>query len=262
MSKVKKDDKGITHNPTFVVVVGFILTSVLGGAITWFVQNSINDRLQWEKDSATRKEAVRAISNFIFERRANAVLLISALNYDSPIDDIRADKALYDKSKVQWDGSIKATTFQVINVVGPSYQKVIDGLMNSEGPVRRIFAALDDCIDQAYRAKLAGHAPRDEFADCRGTIRAHPPGTAEKIIDRELLVDRCVAAVVDISWTFANREVNDLEKRKAIDAFNTQTPAPCSYFLDGCPISVKLNNEMVTSTPSLECKSPHTKTAQ
>ena len=81
---------------------------------------------------------------------------------------------MYDESKVQRDGSIKATTFQVMNVAGPNYQKVVAGLMNSEGPIRQIFAALDNCIDEAYLARLAGHVPKVIFENCKGNTRATP----------------------------------------------------------------------------------------
>jgi len=124
----------VSRHPLFLTLIGFVLTSILGGYLTyWF--NYQNQK--HEIDTSTRNNAIAAVSDLsdlVNERRERAVLVISSIRRGAPETEIDARKLAYDEAYIRWNAKVPGDLLRVRAGLGlsyrSSYERYIDGLAN------------------------------------------------------------------------------------------------------------------------------------
>jgi len=164
-------DPGFSRHPLFLALLGFVLTSILGGYLTyWFnYQNQ-----QYGLEASTRNNAIEAVtdlSNIVNERRERAALVISSIRRSASEEETNARKLAYDESYIRWNAKVPGDLLRIRAGLGvsyrSSYERYIDGLTNFNillygtdaykllhgqqiSPQPGLFSAMDDCLTRAF----------------------------------------------------------------------------------------------------------------
>jgi hypothetical protein len=124
----------VSRHPLFLTIVGFVLTSIIGGSLTyWF--SSLSQEHQIEE--TTRNSAISAvgdIAELVSERRQRASLLIREIERGAAQKEAEALKAAYDEAFVRWNVKLPSAILRVKAGLGSKYplfvDRYIDGLVN------------------------------------------------------------------------------------------------------------------------------------
>lgn len=119
--------------------------------------------------SEARQSAVRDFSTFIYERRARAELLASALLRGAPQAEVTERKQLYDQTYVRWNTNHQANLLLIRQVLGEQGYSEFENLVEFR-LVIKVFKPLDDCLTSAYDRRLRGGDPNPILRGCRATV--------------------------------------------------------------------------------------------
>ena len=124
----------VLRHPLFLALVGFALTGILGGYLTYWFNNQNKEH---EIEASTRNNALTAVSDLsdlVNERRERAVLVVSSIRRGAPEVEINARKLAYDEAYVRWNAKVPGDLLRIRAGLGlsyrSSYERYIDGLTN------------------------------------------------------------------------------------------------------------------------------------
>ena len=137
------------RHPLVNIVLGFILTGVLGTAIT---QNFLDQREQ-EKLRAQlvidKKQAVIQFSKINEERRVHGELVLNALRGNANSDELKAAKKEYDKAYVTWSVERPATLMLFRELLSPENYQLVKSRFE-ESLVGKVFNPIRQCLRKSF----------------------------------------------------------------------------------------------------------------
>ena len=136
--------------PLLIFVLGFVVNQSIRSRDDVLKQAETN-RLRSEQ----RQTAVQNLSRFIYERRARAEMLASALRRNVSLEEIIERKKLYDDVYVRWNANHQANLLLVRQLLEEKQYSEFEALLEFH-LVRNIFAPLDQCLTSAYDRRLGG----------------------------------------------------------------------------------------------------------
>jgi len=164
------------RHPLVNVVLGFILTGVLGTAITQhFMDQREQEKLRAQM-ALDRKEAIQQFSRVNAERKVRAEMLLQALRDNSNGDEVKTAIQEYENAYVAWSVERPGTLLLFRDLLSPeNYQLVKNGFEESlEGkifnPMRRCLStALSQGDDREAVNKTLKSCRIDELLELSGT---------------------------------------------------------------------------------------------
>ena len=105
----------------------------------------------------SRRLSVQNLSDLIYERRARAGMVVSALRRNADLDEVRYRKRAYDEVFVEWNKRIAQNVFQIRELVGEREMSTAE--QDFQELLVRPLSQIDLCLTKAYDLKLAGQDP-------------------------------------------------------------------------------------------------------
>ena len=199
------------------MVLGFILTGVLGTAITQhFLDQREQERLRAQVALDT-KQAIQQFSKLNEERKVRAEMLLRDLRSDSNGDEVKTAKQEYEKAYVAWSVERPSTLLLFRDLLSSeNYQLVKTGF--NESLVGKIFSPIRLCLTTAL-----GHG--DDRAAVNSTLEAC---RIDELLELSSTCSLALAAAVsDLAGTrsewFSTEDMAELQKR-ARDSISKQCP--------------------------------------
>lgn len=154
------------RHPIVNVVLGFILTGVLGTAITQhFMDQREQEKLRAQM-ALDRKQAVQQFSSVNAERKVRAEMLLQALRDNSNGDELKTAIQEYENAYVTWSVERPGTLLLFRDLLSPeNYQLVEKGFEESlEG---KIFSPIRRCLSTALAQSGDRQAVNQTLESCR-----------------------------------------------------------------------------------------------
>lgn len=177
---------GILGHPLTSVIVGFMLTGVIGwGLTTGYAehQRTLADR-QAQYDGSNK--AIQDVARLIYHRYACATMLLSSLRREAPLDELRMRKGEYDTTVVEWMTNLDATLRIMQGISGDvtygKLQLTVDKVLGQN------LNKIDECLTDAYDDRLSDHS------DAHAVIKALNDC---RVDERLTLVRQTNSAIID-----------------------------------------------------------------
>jgi len=139
------DRKSWLEHPLASVVLGFILTGVLGTAITQhFLDRREQERLRAQV-AIDRKQAIQQFSRLNEERKVRAEMLLMALRSDSNDDEVKTARQDYEKAYVAWSMERPGTLLLFRDLLSSENYQIIETRF-TESLVEKIFTPIRLCL--------------------------------------------------------------------------------------------------------------------
>ena len=143
-----------------------ILFALASAAINGLVTASIGAWLAQTYARATqRQEAIKLMSNLIYERRTRAGMVVSSLRRLADTEELKHRKRLYDEVYVDWNKNVRLNLFVIREVMGEKALSVFE--QDFEELLVRPLSQIDNCLTSAYDLKLAGKEPLPILEICQ-----------------------------------------------------------------------------------------------
>jgi hypothetical protein len=204
-------------HPLVNMVIGFILTGVLGTAITQhFMDQREQERLRAQFALDT-KQAIQQFAKLNQERKVRAEMLLKALRSGSNDDEVKVARQAYEKAYVAWSVERPGTLLLFRDLLSSeNYELVETGF--KESLVGKIFSPIRLCLTTAL-----GHG--DDRVAATRTLEAC---RIDELLERSSTCSLALAAAVsDLAGTrsdwVSTEEVAELQKR-ARDSIGKQCP--------------------------------------
>ena len=136
--------RSVLRHPLAVTIFGFLLTFVIGSAIT----SNVAERQQRDQLRREALEAVRDVSRIASERTERMTLLTSALRRDASQRVLTERKRLYDDSYVVWNANLHRNYLYFREAFGYTFRTFAEFAIDQS--LGQIFTIYDDCLTQAY----------------------------------------------------------------------------------------------------------------
>lgn len=182
--------ESIFRHPLATMVVGFLLTGVVGTLLTNHFAESRQAEAKALEQRDARRKAVLELSRLSSERVTRAELLGVALERHASVEVICELKKLYDEAEANWLLNRQAALLLAREVLGAddydSFRKEVETRVG-----KRRMLPLRDCLDQACTQAMSGGDGAATWKSCRGA---------------ELLKDcrPCNEAVLDLFYDLAS----------------------------------------------------------
>jgi hypothetical protein len=158
----------VSRHPLFLTIMGFLLTGILGGLLTYYLNNQNHKQ---EIENSTRNNALAAVSDLsdvVNERRECAELVISSIQRGAPEVEVDARKSAYDEAYIRWNVKVLGDLLRIRAGLGQSYKSsyetYIDGLTNfnmllsaadpskppPEHAIPGLRSVMDTCLTNAF----------------------------------------------------------------------------------------------------------------
>jgi len=205
------------RHPLVNVVLGFILTGVLGTAITQhFLDRREQERLRAQV-TLDRKQAIQQFSMLNEERKVRAEMLLKALRSHSSNDEVKTARQEYEKAYVAWSVERPGTLLLFRDLLSSeNYQLVETGFQ--ESLVGKIFSPIRLCLTTSL-----GHG--DDWEAVNRTLEAC---RIDELLELSSTCSLALAAAVsDLAGTHSEwvstEDTAELQKR-ARDSIGKQCP--------------------------------------
>jgi hypothetical protein len=139
-----------------------LVSAVLNGLVTasigaWLAQTYAR--------AQQRQEAVKQMSNLVYERRTRAGMVVSSLRRLADTDELRHRKRLYDEVYVDWNKNVRHNLFVIRDVMGAKALSAFE--QDFEELLIHPMSLIDNCLTKAYDLKLAGTDPLPVLEACQ-----------------------------------------------------------------------------------------------
>ena len=205
------------RHPLVSMVLGFILTGVLGTAITQhFLDQREQERLSAQV-ALDSKQAIQQFSKLNEERKVRAEMLLKALRSDSNDDELKTAGQAYEKAYVAWSVERPGTLLLFRDLLSSeNYQLVETGI--TESLVGKIFSPIRLCLTTSL-----GHG--DDRVAATRTLEAC---RIDELLELSSTCSLALAAAVsDLAGTHSEwvstEDTAELQKR-ARDSIGKQCP--------------------------------------
>jgi len=211
------DQESWLRHPLVSMVLGFILTGVLGTAITQhFLDQREQEKLRAQA-TLDRKQAIQQFSRLNEARKVRAEIMLKALRGDSNDDAVKTARQEYEKAYVDWSVERPSTLLLFRDLLSSENYQLVETRF-TESLMGKIFSPIRLCLTTSL-----GH----------GNDRAAVQRTLEACRIDELLElsSTCslalAAAVSDLAGTHSEwvstEDLTELQKR-ARDSIGKQCP--------------------------------------
>jgi hypothetical protein len=143
-----------------------ILFALASAAINGLVTASIGAWLAQTYARATqRQEAIKLMSNLIYERRTRAGMVVSSMRRLADTDELKHRKRLYDEVYVDWNKNVRLNLFVIREVMGEKALSAFE--QDFEELLIHPMSLIDNCLTKAYDLKLGGQDPLPVLEACQ-----------------------------------------------------------------------------------------------
>jgi hypothetical protein len=143
-----------------------ILFALASAAINGMVTASIGAWLAQTYARATqRQEAIKLMSNLIYERRTRAGMVVSSVRRLADTEELKHRKRLYDEVYVDWNKNVRLNLFVIREVMGEKALSAFE--QDFEELLIHPMSLIDNCLTKAYDLKLAGQDPLPVLEACQ-----------------------------------------------------------------------------------------------
>jgi hypothetical protein len=143
-----------------------ILFALASAAINGLVTASIGAWLAQTYARATqRQEAIKLMSNLIYERRTRAGMVVSSMRRLADTEELKHRKRLYDEVYVDWNKNVRLNLFVIREVMGEKALSAFE--QDFEELLIHPMSLIDNCLTKAYDLKLAGTDPLPVLELCQ-----------------------------------------------------------------------------------------------
>ena len=163
---MSKDRTAWLKHPLINMLVGFLLTGVLGTALTQhFLDQREQERLRAQVALDT-KQAIQQFSKLNEERKVRAEIMLTALRSTSSPDEIKPVRQAYEKAYVAWSVERPGTLLLFRNLLSSeNYQLVETGIR--ESLAGKIFDPIRLCMITALGHRDDRAAVKESLEVCR-----------------------------------------------------------------------------------------------
>lgn len=205
------------RHPLVSMVLGFILTGVLGTAIT---QHFLDQREQEKLRAQTaldRKQAIQQFSSLNEARKVRAEIMLKALRGDSDDDAVKTARQEYEKAYVAWSVERPGTLLLFRDLLSSENYQLVETRF-TESLVGKIFSPIRLCLTTSL-----GHG--DDRAAVHRTLEAC---RIDELLELSSTCSLALAAAVsDLAGTHSEwvstEDLTELRKR-ARDSIGKQCP--------------------------------------
>lgn len=155
----------LSRHPLAVVVVGFLLTGVVGTFLSNRITERQRDRERFLQITDARRTAIQDFARTLYERRARTDMLASSLRRHAPENELSERKRLYDEIYVRWEKDLQPNLFMIRSAMESDDYTTLEG--DVESKLAPLLRQLDTCITVAYDARLQGGNPSAQLSSCR-----------------------------------------------------------------------------------------------
>lgn len=155
----------LSRHPLTVVIVGFVLTGVVGTFLSNRFAEKQRDRERFLQVTDARRTAIQDFARTLYERRARTDMLASALRRHAPESELGERKRLYDEIYVRWEKDLQPNLFMIRSAMESDDYTTLEG--DVESRLAPLLRQLDTCITAAYDAHLQGANPSTQLNSCR-----------------------------------------------------------------------------------------------
>lgn len=142
-----------------------IAFALVSAAINGVVTASVGAWLaQTYSGFQSRRQSVQGIADLIYERRARAGMVVSALRRNAELDEIKYRKRAYDEVFVEWNKRIQQNVFQIRELVGERDVSLTE--QEFQDLVVRPLSYIDTCLTKAYDLRVGGQEPLATLESC------------------------------------------------------------------------------------------------
>jgi hypothetical protein len=143
-----------------------ILFALASAAINGLVTASIGAWLAQTYARATqRQEAIKLMSNLIYERRTRAGMVVSSMRRLADPEELKHRKRLYDEVYVDWNKNVRLNLFVIREVMGEKALSAFE--QDFEELLIHPMSLIDNCLTKAYDMKLGGQDPLPVLEACQ-----------------------------------------------------------------------------------------------
>jgi hypothetical protein len=143
-----------------------ILFTLISAALNGLVTASIGAWLAQTYARATqRQDAIKQMSNLIYERRTRAGMVVSSLRRLADTEELKHRKRQYDEVYVDWNKNVRLNLFVIREVMGEKAISVFE--QDFEELLVRPLSQIDNCLTSAYDLKLSGKDPLLMLETCQ-----------------------------------------------------------------------------------------------
>ena len=214
---MSEDRTSWLRHPLVNMVLGFILTGVLGTAIT---QHFLDQREQEKLRAQVALDKKQAIQQFIRlneERKVRAEILLKALRSEPSIDEVKIARQEYEKAYVAWSVERPGTLLLFRDLLSTENYQLVETRF-TESLVGKIFSPIRLCMTTSL-----GHV--DDRAAVNRTLEAC---RIDELLELSSTCSLALAAAVsDLAGTrsewVSTEEIAELQKR-ARDSIGKQCP--------------------------------------
>ena len=214
---MSEDRTSWLRHPLVNMVLGFILTGVLGTAIT---QHFLDQREQEKLHAQVALDKKQAIQQFIRlneERKVRAEILLKALRSESSVDEVKTARQDYEKAYVAWSVERPGTLLLFRDLLSTENYQLVETRF-TESLVGKIFSPIRLCLTTSL-----GHV--DDRAAVNRTLEAC---RIDELLELSSTCSLALAAAVsDLAGTrsdwVSTDDMAELQKR-ARDSIAKQCP--------------------------------------
>jgi hypothetical protein len=143
----------VLSTPLVLTFIGFGLTGI--GA-TYFSKH-LDDLAKARDESSTKMarsiEAVREITDLLYERRTRGTMVVSSITRHAAPSEIIERKRAYDDAYVRWNTKLQSNILRIRNAFGHQRSSSYENYLNTY--VVSLLSALDSCLANAYDLSLS-----------------------------------------------------------------------------------------------------------
>ncbi len=184
----------ILKHPTANMIIGFLLTGVLGAGVTNYYSMKRQKEAQHAEMVAANKEMVATLASLNAERQARAEMLLTALE-EGDTHSINELKKMYRESELRWKTESSPALMAARQVLPrEKYYRFRDYMENEYNA--RFLKPMTLCLKQASTAAASGGPVAEVLSSCK----------ARKYLDQASL---CNVALLDILYEMAKGTIDD-----------------------------------------------------
>lgn len=184
----------ILKHPTANMIIGFLLTGVVGTAVTNYYSMKRQQETRHTELVAANKETVSTLASLNAERLARAEMLLAALE-EGDRESIKELKKMYKEAELRWKTE-SSPALMVARQVLPQerYYRFRDYMENEYHS--RFLIPIGQCLKQASKAVADGNSVSELLANCR----------AREYLDQ---AGKCNMALLDTLYEMAKGTIDD-----------------------------------------------------
>jgi hypothetical protein len=205
------------EHPLASVVLGFILTGVIGTAITQhFLDRREQEKLR-AQGALDRKQAIHQFSKLNEERKVRADMMLKALRSNSNDDELKTARQEYEKAYVTWSVERPSTLLLFRDLLSSENYQLVETRF-TESLVGKIFSPIRLCLTTSLGHGNDREAVNRTLEACR----------IDELLELSSTCSLALAAAVsDLAGThsewFTTEDMVELQKR-ARESIGKQCP--------------------------------------